>query len=228
MDINHTLLHQAEKLLKAMDKTVDSNLPKEIADIVKFHSKGATAAALGSAWIPGAGGTAAVLACAGFIWTMYGRIGAKIDLPISSNVLKTLAFGVATNLASAAIAGIVVSSALSLIPGLGSVGASVIMGGVCYGLTLASGFVYLKVMTALFTKGLDPTKLSEDDLKSAASDAAKDSDVKDILKQARKDFKSEKANGGFERKCPQGHAVSPAARFCSECGYDFSNLTGSA
>ncbi|RYD77192.1 MAG: zinc ribbon domain-containing protein [Verrucomicrobiaceae bacterium] len=26
-----------------------------------------------------------------------------------------------------------------------------------------------------------------------------------------------------ERKCPNGHAVSPTARFCSECGYDFTN-----
>lgn len=31
-----------------------------------------------------------------------------------------------------------------------------------------------------------------------------------------------------ERKCPQGHTASPAARFCSECGYDFSKHTGNA
>lgn len=198
MDINHTLLHQAERLLKAMDKAIDGNLPSQIAEIVKFHSKGATVAALGSAWIPGAGGTAAVVACAGFIWTMYGRIGAAIDLPISSNILKTLAFGVATNLASGAIAAVAISTAISFIPGLGSIGASVIMGGVCYGLTLASGFVYLKLMTALFTKGVDPTQLSEEDLKSAASAAASDSDVKDVLKQARKDFKSKQADGEFK------------------------------
>ena len=71
------------------------------------------------------------------------------------------------------------------------------MGGVCYGLTLASGYVYLKTMTALFTKGLDPTKLSEEELKNVAKDAAKDSDVKDFLKQARKDFKSKKKDGEF-------------------------------
>jgi hypothetical protein len=31
-----------------------------------------------------------------------------------------------------------------------------------------------------------------------------------------------------ERKCPQGHTASPTARFCSECGYAFSNETGNA
>lgn len=30
------------------------------------------------------------------------------------------------------------------------------------------------------------------------------------------------------RKCPQGHAVSLTARFCSECGHHFSNEIGNA
>jgi len=200
MDINHTLLHQAKEMLEAMDKTADDNLPKDIADIVKFHAKGATVAALASAWIPGAGGTAAVVTSAGFIWTMYGRIGAKIDLPMSNNILKTIAFGAATNLVSGAIGFLLVSSAISFIPGLGSVGASIIMGGVCYALTLAAGYVYLKTMTALFKKGIDPTTLSEEDLKNVVKDVAKQSDVKDVLKQARKDFKTKKDEGEFDDK----------------------------
>lgn len=199
MEIDHKLLHQAKELIEAMDKTADDNLPEDIAEIVKFHAKGATAAALASAWIPGAGGTAAVLASAGFIWTMYGRIGSKINLSFSSNVLKTLAFGIATNLASYAVGAVVLSTALSFIP-VGNLGASVIMGGVCYALTLASGYVYLKMLTALFQKGIDPTKLSEDDLKNVAKNFSNESDVKDILKQARKDFKSKKEDGEFDNE----------------------------
>lgn len=198
MNIDYKLLDQAKELLKAMDKTADDNLPKDIAEIVKFHAKGATVAALASAWVPGAGGTAAVVASAGFIWTMYGRIGAKIDLPFSSNILKTLAFGAATNIATGVVGIVLVSSVISFIPGLGNVGASVIMGGICYALTLASGFVYLKTMTTLFKKGLDPTKLSEEDLKQAVKDATKDNNIKDIMKQGQKDFKSKKDNGEFD------------------------------
>jgi hypothetical protein len=105
MGIDEQLLHQAKHLVEAMDKTVDDALPHEIADIVKFHAKGAAAAALASAWIPGVGAAAAVAASAGFIWSMYGRIGAKIELPFGQNVLKSLASGAATNVAGGVVGG---------------------------------------------------------------------------------------------------------------------------
>ena len=191
-------LGQASKLLEAMDKTVDKNLPYSIAEIVKFHSKGAAASALASAWVPGAGGAAAVLASAGFIWTMYGRIGAEIDLPISKNILKSLASGVATNIASAVVTAIALSTAFSLVPGIGSIGSSVIMAGVCYAMTLASGYVYLKIMTNLFNQGIDPTTLSENELKNMAKKVARDNDVKEVIKAAKKDFKSKREQGEFD------------------------------
>ncbi|MFN5752592.1 MAG: hypothetical protein ACK47G_09055, partial [Pseudanabaena sp.] len=152
-------LNHMRQIAGGLDQIVDENLPYQIADIVKFHSKGAAAAAVGSAWIPGAGGTAAILASAGFIWSMYARIGSEINLPMSENILKTLGSGVATNLASGMAASWVMSSVFSLFPGIGSIGASVVMGGTCYALTLASGYVYLKIMTALFISGVDPTKM---------------------------------------------------------------------
>jgi hypothetical protein len=188
--IDKALVEQSTDLLKAMDQFVDEALPLSIAEIVKFHSKGAAAAALGSAWIPGAGGAAATLAAAGFIWSMYGRIGSEINLPMSSNILKSLASGVATNIASAMAGSFVISTAFSLFPGIGSVGASVVMGGTCYALTLSSGYVYLKIMTKLFSRGVDPTKLSEQELNNIAKDVANDSDVKDVMKSAKQEYKA--------------------------------------
>ncbi|MBE9116640.1 hypothetical protein IQ249_12085 [Lusitaniella coriacea LEGE 07157] len=196
--LDDMLLEQATKLLEAMDKTVDNNLPQEIAEIVKFHSKGAALSALGSAWIPGAGGAAATVACAGFIWTMYSRIGLEIDLPFSKNILKSLASGVATNIASYVVGMIALSTAFSFVPGLGNIGASVIMGGVCYAMTLASGYVYLKIMTQLFSKGIDPTTLSEQELKNIAKDVVSDSDVKDVIRGAKAEFKAKEEKGEFK------------------------------
>jgi uncharacterized protein (DUF697 family) len=197
LNVGGLLLGQAMKLVKAMDRAADRSLPHEIADIVKFHSKGAAAAALASAWIPGAGGAAAAVTSGGFIWTMYGRIGSKIGLPFGKNVLKSLASGVATNLAASVAGVIAVSTALSFIPGLGSVGASVIMGATCYALTLASGYIYLKIMTVLFSKGVDLSKVSEEELKGLAASAAKDADVRDVIREAKAEFRVKKKQGEF-------------------------------
>lgn len=192
------LLRQAKKLVFAMDHAADRGLPNEIAEIVKFHSKGAAAAALAAGWIPGAGGTAAVLTSAGFIWSMYGRIGSKIGLPFSKNVLKSLASGVATNLAAYVVGGIALSTAFSFVPGLGSVGASIVVGAVCYALTLASGYVYLKIMTNLFKKGIDLSSVTEQQLKEMAAAVAKESDVRQVLKAAKEDFQKRKKKGEFD------------------------------
>lgn len=183
-------LNTMRKIAGGLDQIVDEALPDKIAEIVKDHSKGAAATAVGSAWIPGAGGTAAVLASAGFIWSMYARIGSEINLPMSENILKTLGSGVATNLASGMAASLVMSSVFSLFPGIGSIGASVIMGGTCYGLTLGSGYVYLKIMTTLFSSGVDPTKMSEQELNNIAKKVANDSDVKDVVNSAKQAYKT--------------------------------------
>ena len=196
MSLDRLLLEQAINLVQAMDKATDSNLPSEIAEIVKFHSKGAAIASLGAAWIPGVGGIAAIVAGGGFIWTMYGRIGEKIDVPFSSNVLQSLASGVATNLAAYVVTATVVSTALSLVP-VGNIGASVIMGGTCYAVTLASGFVYLKIMTNLFRKGIDPTTLSAAELQEIAKSVAKGNDVKEVIRKAKEQFKSKQSQGEF-------------------------------
>jgi uncharacterized protein (DUF697 family) len=183
------ILHAAKELVHALNKTVDENLPKEIADIVKFHSAGAAAAGVASGWIPGFGGLAAAGISAGFIWTMYGRINSKIGLPLGDNILKSVGTGIATNLAAYFVGAIVVSTVFSFLPGVGSVGASAIAGGTCYALTLASGFVYLKLLTNLFLSGKDPTKMDETSLKEAANRVAASENIKEVISNAKADYK---------------------------------------
>jgi hypothetical protein len=210
MNNHHLLLEQAKKLLEAMDKTADDNLPQNIADIVKFHSKGAAASTIAAGWVPGFGGLAATVACAGFIWSMYARIGTEIDLPISKNILKTLASGVATNIASYVVGAIALSTILTTIPGIGSIGAVMIMGGTCYAMTLASGYVYLKIMTKLFNKGIDPTTLSEQELKNIAKTVVSDRDIKDVIKGAKEEFKSKQEQGEFDKTVTSDRDIQDA------------------
>lgn len=189
MSSDHHILHAAKELVHALNKTVDENLPEEIAEIVKHHSAGAATAAVAAGWIPGAGGVAAIALCAGFIWTMYGRINSKIGLPLTENILKSLATGVATNLAAGFIGSLVLETAFSILPGLGSIAASTIAGTTSYALTLASGYVYLKLLTKLSLSGKDPSTMDDESLKDAASQIAAGENMKDIIKSAKKGYK---------------------------------------
>ncbi|HET8796553.1 MAG TPA: hypothetical protein VFO89_02635 [Thermoanaerobaculia bacterium] len=189
MSSNHHIFHAAKELVHALNRAVDENLPAEIAEIVKTHSAGAAAASVAAGWIPGAGGLAAAGICATFVWTMYGRINSKIGLPLAENLVKSLATGVATNLAAGLVGALVVQTLVSFFPGLGSVAAATIAGGTGYALTLASGYVYLKLLTKLFLGGNDPTKMDESSLKEAASRVAASENMKDVMSSAKADYK---------------------------------------
>jgi len=123
---------------------------------------------------------------------MYAKINSAIGLSLSDNILKTLASGVTTNLMAAYAGGWLLTTALSFIPGLGSIGASVLIGGTCYALTLASGYIYLKIMTEILSQeGREGFQnLTEADLKRKAEKVAKGSDVENIMKEAKKSYKS--------------------------------------
>ena len=164
MDVNGKLLKASIKLVGVMDKTADENLPKEIADVVKLHSK----LALGSAWIPVPG--ADMAAGAASIWGMYVRINSKLGIPFGENVMKSIGSGVATNLASYVAMG-TVASALKFIPGIGTLTGAAIMSASLYGLTMASGWVYLNALCALAEK--KGNNFSVSDISSAVNSMLK-------------------------------------------------------
>jgi len=119
---------------------------------------------------------------------MYVRINNKIELPFSENVIKTVASGIVTNLAAGVIGGLVMSTALSFLPGIGNVGASVVVGGICYAVTLTAGFVYLKTLTIIFKGKADPTTLTAEDLKGIAKSVVENEDIKSVMKEAKKEY----------------------------------------
>lgn len=183
MSGNSHLIHAAYELVEALDKMADDTLPKDIADVVKLHAK----LAVGSAWIPVPG--ADVAAGAANIWSMYLRINNKIGMKLGESILKTIASAVATNLASYA-AVLAIGGALKFIPGIGSLGGAAIMSGALYAVTLASGYVYLKALTALINRG---GIVDGNNLKNTVEDYMKNnrSEIKDFINAAKKDYKKE-------------------------------------
>ena len=180
MDVDGKLLKASIKLVGAMDKVADKNLPKEIADVVKLHSK----LALGSAWIPVPG--ADMAAGAASIWGMYVRINSKLGIPFGENVMKSIGSGVATNLASYVAMG-TVASALKFVPGIGTLAGAAIMSASLYGLTMASGWVYLNALCALAEK--KGNNFSVSDISSAVNSMLKDkSAIKEFIDSAKKSY----------------------------------------
>ena len=196
--MNGLLFKASFALCKALHKAGPQVMGREIADIVEKHSIGASAAALGSAWLPAAGSTAALAASAGFVWSMYFRISSRIGVPFSKNILKSVATAMCTNLASSAISYVVVASALSLIP-FGGFASSVIMATVAFSLTWSCGLVYLKVLTRFAESNIDFDTVDEDDLKIVADEVLAEEDVKEMMKQAKAQFKKAKARGAIRK-----------------------------
>lgn len=178
--VDEHIMREASRLVELLDKQSDNLLPKEITDVVKLHSK----LAVGSAWIPIPG--ADVAAGAMTIWTMYGRINSRIGIQLKENVLKSVASGVATNLAGyAAMSG--VASAMKIIPGIGTVSGALVLSSSLYAITLASGWVYLKALCVLAEKDgpmIDLCKLSD-----VVKDIISDANVKNLIKQAKNEYK---------------------------------------
>ena len=165
-----------------MDKAADETLPTEIANVVKLHSK----LAVGSAWIPIPG--ADMAAGAANIWGMYARVNSKLGLPFGENVMKSIGSGVATNLASyLALSG--VASALKFIPGIGSFGGAMLMSASLYGVTLASGWIYLQALCSLAERKGSSFNVS--DISTAVNSLLRDkSTIQDFINSAKNAYKS--------------------------------------
>lgn len=231
MSENEIVLRSAKILVKALDRMSDKTLPSEIANIVKFHSKGAGVAGLAAGWAPGVGSTLAVTAAAGFVWTMYGRINAKLGVPIGKNILKSVASAVCTNLA-AYMAGILVGSAVaSLLPGIGNVAAAGINGATVFALTWVSGLMYLKLLTLLAKRNVELSSVSAEEMKATMKEVVAGENIKSLLKDAKDMFKRQKDSGELDDinqdECIIDDEVdveveveksSNHPKFCSECG----------
>lgn len=197
--VGSLLVKASVALCKALHKTGPQVMGQEIADIVEKHAIGAAVSGLGSAWIPGVGGAAATAAAIGFVWSMYVRINALTGMPFSKNILKSVATAVCTNVASSAVAAIAISTVFSLLPGLGSIGASATMAVVSFSITWSSGLVYLKVLTRFAKAAVNLDEVDEADLKAMAQDVLARENVKEMMKQAKAEFKAAKERGDIRK-----------------------------
>lgn len=202
------MMKAAFDLCKALHKVGPQVMGREIASTVEKHSIGAAAASIGIAWLPAAGATAALVANAGFVWSMYFRINSKIGLPFSKHVLKSLATAIGTNIAAYATGSVIGATVLSLpvFMGLGNVASSAIMSALAFAITWSCGLVYLKVLTRFAEANVNFDDVSEEDIKAMAKDVLAKEDIKAMMRQASSQYKEAKARGDINK---DGDNVKP-------------------
>jgi len=162
--ITHAVVHG----YKHLELFGDGPKAKELSDIVKQHALGAT----GAAFIPIPGLDLAAMVAN--TWSMYVRINNAVGVSFGDNALKSIASGVLANLASAipAVAiGAIASSAIKLIPGLGTVAGIAIGAAANVAMLYVAGRVYLKSLEVLVN---DNKPLTEENIKKATQDVTKD------------------------------------------------------
>jgi hypothetical protein len=179
------LTQVALELVKAINRATDEHLPGKLAGLVKLHA----GIGVGCVFIPVPG--ADLFAAFGNTWTMYVRINRELDLPFTKNLVKSLATGIVSNLASnaAVLAVFGLGSALKILPGAGTIASYAVMSATVYGATIAAGYIYMKALAALL-KNKGAGQVNEEDLKAAVAKVMEDkATVQSIFKTAKESYK---------------------------------------
>lgn len=176
-----------DALKKIPGNVIDEQEAKDISQIISMHALGAAASGAATAWIPGAGATAATASQIVFIWTMYARIGTRMGINLSKKKMKFLGSAVLSNIATAA-GSFIVASTVSLIPGVGSVAAVLLMAGAGYAMITVAGIFYVNLMSSAKEKGIDISTMSDEQLKEKMSELMKEQNVRGMMKEAQGEY----------------------------------------
>ena len=195
-EVDNIIIKVAAKLAFKLDKASDKTLPQDISDVVKLHAK----IAAGLAVIPLPGGD--FIAAVANIWTMYVRINNKLGIKFSDDKLKTIASGVAANLAQVFLGRAAIGAIVKIFPGIGTLAGAVIDGVMLYTLTITSAYIYMKALVAMAEfEGRDFSNVDKethvaDFINHIMDDDS--ADIKDVMKDAKQSYKKEDMSDAAE------------------------------
>ena len=210
----------AQANAKGIDITTEALLK-----LVKTHAAGAAASMAAMGALPGAGSAIAAGAEIGFVWSMYYRICTRLGINIKKEILKTLGSAIITNIAGSITAELIVGTVLSIIPGIGTVGAAALNGLMGYSVTYYSGIIFMNLLVRVFKAGGKLEDLSADDLKDIANEEVKATSFADIKEEAKAAYKNRKKDGVAEaiedEDAPAPIPLQPKHRYWLQVGIDF-------
>ena len=229
MNIAPFLAKAFQELDKAMQGTLNGTKIQGISETISHYALASAVASMAAAVIPGAGGVAAALAQAGFVWATYVKINKTIGLSMSEETAKFLGNAIVTNIITqfgALLAGHLVAGVLACFPIFGSAGAALAEGAIGYGLIYAAAYIYLKLISRVIKPDGSIQVAEGDSTKKIIEEIMKREDMKGLFKEGAKQFKEARASGALdqakkEQNCPNcGSPYTPGDHFCSVCGND--------
>ena len=232
MNIAPFLARAFQELDKSMQGTLTGTKIEGITETISHYALASAVASMAMAVIPGAGGVAAALAQAGFVWATYIKINNHLGISMSKDTAKFLGNAIATNIVTqfgAILAGHVLAGVLALIPIVGSVGAALAEAAIGYSLIYAAAYIYMKLVSRVIKPDGSVQVADEDSTRAIIENILKCEDMRGLFKESAKQFKEAKSNGDLdnakkELNCPNcGTPYSSEDHFCSVCGHNLNN-----
>ncbi|MBQ2954731.1 MAG: hypothetical protein IJE07_14470 [Clostridia bacterium] len=192
-----------EAALKALaDKLEETGQDVNVQDLLNMvtkHACAAAVAAMASGWVPGAAGAIVSGVGTAFVISLYVRLGKALGVKLSKGLIRAVASVVAAEVASYLAVSIVGVTALSLFPGLGSLGASAISAISNFAFVYISALIYVKMLDMLMGGNGSIDHVDDEAVKAAAAAAAASTDMKKAMAEARRGFKEAKQSGEMDR-----------------------------
>ncbi len=182
---------------QAQNRGVDVSYD-ELMRMVKSHAAGAAASMMASGALPGVGSSIAAGIEISFVWSMYYRICTKLGLSVKKELIKGLGSAFVTNMAAAIAAQMITGTVLSIIPGIGTVGAAAVNGLMGYSVTYYSGVIFMNLLVRLFKAGKSMDTCTADELKRMLKQESDDTSFRQVKKEAQQAFKNRSADGVAE------------------------------
>lgn len=187
-----------EKIVYEAHKKGISVTYDELMKIVKTHAAGAAGSLMAAGALPGVGSTIAAGIEIGFVWSMYYRICAKLNINVKKEIVKSLGSAFVTEMAGTVVTQLIVGTVLSIVPGIGTVGAAAVNGLMGYSVTYYSGIIFMNLLVRVFKAGKSVEQYSVEEFKNIMKQESAEISFNDIKHEAKQAYRARKADGVAE------------------------------
>ncbi len=169
-----------------------------LENIVSFHALTASVAGMAAGCTTGVGvGIATAIAISSTV-TMYIRLGAAMGIRFNKGLISAVVSALVAELAAEVAVLLAGAMFISFIPGLGNISSGALSAFANFCLVYLAAVIFMKMLSSMLERGVDPSSASEAEFKSFAKDAMADTDMKAVCAEARTAYKQARKHGDMK------------------------------